>query len=123
MNCKYITLLLAVLFAADSYSRTTYNFNSNWRIDKQKTTVTLPHAWNEDEAFKVGIKEMSDTVVWYRKEFVLPDDAVGKHVFIEFEGARQSARVILNGKEVGFQDNGVMAFGFELTPYINVSSI
>lgn len=118
MNCKYITLLLAVLFAADSYSRTTYNFNSNWRIDKQKTTVTLPHAWNEDEAFKVGIKEMSDTVVWYRKEFVLPDDAVGKHVFIEFEGARQSARVILNGKEVGFQDNGVMAFGFELTPYI-----
>lgn len=109
---------VAVLMAAGGQARDTYNFNSNWRINKQKRTVTLPHAWNEDESFKVGIKEMSDTVVWYRKNFVLPKTAEGKRVFIEFEGARQSARIILNGKEVGFHDNGVMAFGFDLTPYI-----
>ena len=107
---------LAVCIGANA--RDTYNFNSDWRIEKQKKTVTLPHAWNEDEAYKVGIKEMSDSVIWYRKTFTLPDNAEGKRVFIEFEGARQAATVIVNGREVGLHENGVMAFGFDLTPYI-----
>ncbi len=99
-------------------ARDTYNFNSDWRIEKQKATVTLPHAWNEDEAFKVGIKSLSDSVIWYRKTFMLPAGSENKKVFIEFEGARQQAVVYLNGKEIGMHDNGVMAFGFDLTPYI-----
>ena len=39
--------------ALNAAARDTYNFNSGWRIEKQKKLVTLPHAWNEDEAFKV----------------------------------------------------------------------
>ena len=39
-------------------------------------------------------------------------------VFIEYEGARQGADVFLNGQKVGFSDNGVMAFGFDLTSYV-----
>ncbi len=108
--------------AAGATARDTYNFNSNWRIDKHKQTVTLPHAWNEDEAFKVPIAELSDSVIWYRKTFRLPKDAEGKRVFIEFEGARQSAEVIVNGKNVGMCENGVMAFGFDLTPYVKKGS-
>ena len=108
--------------AASATARDTYNFNSNWRIDKHKQTVTLPHAWNEDEAFKVPIAELSDSVIWYRKTFRLPKDAEGKRVFIEFEGARQSAEVIVNGKNVGMCENGVMAFGFDLTPYVKKGS-
>ena len=108
--------------AASATARDTYNFNSNWRIDKHKQAVTLPHAWNEDEAFKVPIAELSDSVIWYRKTFRLPKDAEGKRVFIEFEGARQSAEVIVNGKNVGMCENGVMAFGFDLTPYVKKGS-
>ena len=104
--------------ALNAAARDTYNFNSDWRIEKQKKLVTLPHAWNEDEAFKVYINQMSDSVIWYRKTFRLPESAEGKRVFIEFEGARQAAEVFVNGERVGLHENGVMAFGFDLTPYV-----
>lgn len=115
---KQLLIVAGLLLAANATARDTYNFNSDWRIGKSKKTVTLPRAWNEDEAYKVYIHSMSDSVIWYRKNFVLPESAKGKKVFIEFEGARQAAQVIVNGKEVGMHENGVMAFGFDITPYI-----
>src|SRR5688572_14176644 len=33
--------------------------------------VTLPRAWNEDEAFKVDIHDLKGAIVWYRKDIVL----------------------------------------------------
>ena len=111
--------LMAVL---PTTARETYNFNSDWRIEKQKQTVTLPHAWNEDESFKVATYDVVTGVRWYRKEFTLPPSfggaGGGSKVFIEFEGARQAAEVFLNGQRVGIHENGTMAFGFDLTPYI-----
>ena len=118
MGKKFLVWALVLMTAQPTMARETYNFNSDWRIDKQKKTVTLPHAWNEDEAFRVSTYETSTAVVWYRKEFTLPTRTVGKKVFIEFEGARQAAEVFLNGKRVGIHENGVTAFGFDLTPYI-----
>lgn len=117
-NNKYLLLASLMALATATEARDTYNFNSDWHINKQKKAVTLPHAWNEDEAFRVPIVEMSDTVVWYRKEFRLPKEAEGKRVLIEFEGARQAAEVFVNGKTVGLSENGVTAFGFDLTPYL-----
>jgi len=114
---RFFILGLVALFFYKADARETYNFNSNWLIDNVKN-VTLPHAWNEDESFKVPIAQMSDTVVWYRKHFYLPKSTKGQHVFIEFEGARQAAEVWLNGHKLGMCENGVMAFGFELTRYI-----
>ena len=83
-----------------------------------KQLVTLPHAWNEDDAFRLSTYDMKTGVVWYRKKFKLPKQTQGKRVFVEFEGARQLAEVWLNGKKVGKSENGVMAFGFDLTPYV-----
>lgn len=114
-------------------NREKYNFNSQWQLkvgdfkgaeksnysDKDWKKITLPHAWNEDEAFKVNIKDMTDSICWYRKHFKLPSTAKGKKVFIEFEGVRMAADIWLNGKHVGLHENGVMAFGIDLTPYLN----
>ncbi|MBR6979278.1 MAG: DUF4982 domain-containing protein [Prevotella sp.] len=113
-----LTLLLAVASAVSISARETYNFNSGWVIDNQKKAVTLPHAWNEDEAYRLSTYEVSTAVVWYRKTFTLPTSAEGKRVFVEFEGARQAAEVWLNGQRLGLSENGTMAFGFELTPYL-----
>ena len=115
---KQLLIFLTLSVPACLQARDTYNFNSAWHIDGQKRAVTLPHAWNEDESFRVGIAQMSDSVIWYRKTFRLPKSAEGKRVFIEFEGARQAAEVFVNGKSVGLHENGVMAFGFDLTPYL-----
>jgi len=98
-----------------------FNFNSGWEIDRsalgieERETVTLPHAWNEADAFKVEIGKMQTGVVWYRKTFSLPASAAGKRVVVEFEGARQAADVYVNGTLVGYNENGVMAFGFDIT--------
>ena len=112
--------------------RQTYNFNSAWKLqigdisnaqevnfnDASWKPVTLPHAFNEDEAFRVHIEELTDTVVWYRKHFRLPAADKNKKVFIEFEGARFAAEVYLNGEKVGLHENGVMAFGFDISDKI-----
>ena len=31
--------------------------------------VTLPRPFNEDEAFRLSIEQLTDTVMWYRKHF------------------------------------------------------
>ena len=111
--------------------RTKLNFNSGWRLavgdakhaektdfdDKQWQQVTLPYAFNGDEAFRKDIVNLTDTIAWYRKTFSLTDVS-NKKVFVEFEGVRQGADFWINGQYLGFSENGVMACGFDLTPYV-----
>ena len=130
---EILSVVIAMLLPQYISARKTYNFNSDWNLSSsnkevakmlKKHPVTLPHAWNEDESFKVSTYEMPTGEVWYKKKFKLPEEVIaeigenGKHVFIEFEGARQGAEVFLNGNRLGLSENGVMAFGFDLTPYI-----
>lgn len=109
--------------------RGAFNFNSDWKVfvgdpenaanptfnDAKWKAVTLPHAWNEDEAFKLDIKDLSTGIAWYRKTFVLPENSDDKNVFIEFEGLRQAGEFYVNGTLVGLHENGVMAVGLNLT--------
>ena len=92
-------------------------FNAEWTIGEANHSVTLPRAWNEDDAYKVSIEQLPTDVVWYRKVFTLPN-MKGKKVFIEFEGVRQAGVVYVNGDSIGISENGAMAFGFDITPYI-----
>jgi beta-galactosidase len=39
----------------------------------------------------------------------------GKKVFLEFEGIRQAGVFYLNGKKIGISENGIMAFGFDIS--------
>jgi len=109
--------------------RVDYNFNSGWKLfvgdpanaqlpgfdDSSWTNVTLPHAWNEDSAFKVFIANMPTGIAWYRKHFTMPPGSSGQKVFLEFEGIRQAGDVYINGQWVGRTENGVMASGFDIT--------
>ena len=121
-----LLMLTVSIQAASGIERQKLNFNAGWQLyigDIASPTgegleVTLPYAFNGDEAFRKDIVDLTDTVCWYRKTFTLTDADVAGKVFVEFEGARQGADVWLNGQKVGFSDNGVMAFGFDLTPYI-----
>src|SRR5690606_5463403 len=77
--------------------------------------VTLPHAWNENESFAKAIHEHSTNIVWYRKHLILPTNVPLDKVFLEFEGARQGAEVYVNGQFIGRHENGVMAFGMDIS--------
>lgn len=125
-------LLIAVVLATAATSfaqRTKYNFNASWKVfkgddssaihaafdDSKWKQVTLPYAWNEDEAFKKDIVDLSTGVAWYRKKFRLPLTSKDQKIFIEFEGVRQAAAIYVNGKYVGLHENGVTAFGYDIS--------
>ena len=126
-----VLLLLTIAVSTQATERKKLNFNAGWRLevgdnreaqkpqfdDTRWQQVTLPYAFNGDEAFRKDIVDLTDTIVWYRKTFLL-SDITTKKVFIEFEGVRQGADFYLNGQHLGMSENGVMACGFDLTPYI-----
>ncbi|MDR7117792.1 DUF4982 domain-containing protein [Caulobacter sp. BE254] len=140
-------LCLSVLLTSPSAaSRIDRPFNDGWRMatgeiagaekpefdDAAWKPVTLPRAWNEDEAFKVDIHDLKGGITWYRKRFVLPPGvgpAAGGKAFIAFEGVRQAGDVYVNGVRVGGHENGVTAFGVDATaalrpaPFVNVVAV
>ena len=132
---KYLLMLMMIAAGVQATERQKLNFNADWLMavgdyaeaskpdydDSAWQRVTLPYAFNGEEAFRKDIVDLTDTVCWYRKAFMVEKSGLSdRKFFIEFEGARQGADVWLNGEKVGFNDNGVMAFGFDVTPNIKV---
>ena len=130
---KRVLILINLLLSLTANARERLNFNSDWRLcvgdvaeasepefdDSQWLPVALPYAFNGHEAFKKDIVDLTDTICWYRKMFNVQWSMVnGAKFFIEFEGVRQGADFYLNGHHLGFSENGVMACGFDLTPYM-----
>jgi len=113
--------------------RIAYNFNPGWKLatgditgaegiafdDSSWKSITLPHAWNEDEAFKKAIEDLSTGICWYRKHFKISAADSSKKIFLEFEGIRQAGEFYLNGQFIGRHENGVMGFGFDITGLVN----
>jgi len=130
---RLLTILLLFVFCQLSAQRIKYNFNSDWKVytgdaagaeavsfnDASWKAVTLPYAWNEDDAFKKDIKDLSTGIAWYRKHFKLPTTAKNQKVFLEFEGIRQAGDFYLNGKHIGISENGVTPFGFDITDAVD----
>lgn len=126
-----MALLLLSALSMSAAERQKLNFNGGWLLhigdidggeksnvcDGGWLRVSLPRAWNDGEAFKIACHDLSDTIVWYRKHFTVDTIANTKY-FIEFEGVRFGADFYLNGHHLGLSENGVMASGYDLTPYI-----
>jgi beta-galactosidase len=126
-------------FTLPASQRTKYNFNANWKFtkgdidgaqsvgfdDSKWERVSTPHTMNEDDSFRViidhsgGDRGTYKGISWYRKHFKLPADAAGSKVLLEFEGMRQAGEIYLNGRPYGLYENGVTAYGVDLTSGVN----
>ncbi|MFD0990152.1 sugar-binding domain-containing protein [Mariniflexile jejuense] len=132
---KFIFLIIVTLTTnlfSQEFERTKYNFNSDWKLktgdykeaetinfnDASWEHVTLPHAYNQNETFLKEITDFTTGIVWYRKAFKLPEGILDKKIFIEFEGIRQGGIIYVNGQKVGMHENGVMAFGFDISEFV-----
>ena len=125
-------LLVSLNITAQPVQRMKYNFNTDWKVfvgdpkgaeipgfdDASWKNVTLPYAWNENDAFKKDIVDLSTGIAWYRKHFKLPAQNKGGKVFLEFEGIRQAGDFYLNGKHIGLHENGATAFGFDVSDLV-----
>ncbi|MCU7550646.1 DUF4982 domain-containing protein [Chitinophagaceae bacterium LB-8] len=135
--CWIIALITSVAVQSVNAQRVKYNFNPGWKLfvgdpadaykpdfnDASWKAITLPRAWNEDDAFKKDIVDLSTGIAWYRKHFKLPAASKGQKVFIEFEGIRQAGEFYVNGKRIGMHENGVTAFGFDITDLVNFGNV
>ena len=115
--------------------RTTLNFNLDWKFiredvpgaeapafdDAAWSSVATPHSFNDVDSFRKLISHGGgDTgtykgLSWYRKHFRLPAALANHRVFLEFEGMRQAGDIFVNGKQVGLYENGVTAYGIDIT--------
>ncbi len=93
-------------------------------IEENWERVTLPHTFNDTDLFRDRIKDAGSgqkrTAVFLQKLFDRSERILrSKKVLIEFEGIRQTCYLYVNGKMVGYVENGVAPFGFDLTPFID----
>ena len=81
------------------------------RVVVPHSNVRLPwHSFDESTYEFVSI---------YRRRFTLPPEAVGNHVFVDFEGVMTAATVWINGVKLGEYKGGYTPFSFDLTPHLN----
>ena len=97
--------------------RTTINLNQSWTFtgpDGSPRPVDVPHTWNNIDGQDGGNDYWRGTCV-YEKTFPRPDLGPDQRVYLEFQGVNASAKVKLNGSEVGTHDGGYSTFRWDVT--------
>jgi len=138
--CLFINRASAqAVFTPPASPRVTFDFNANWKFIREDATgaaavafddskwadVSTPHSYNETDSFRMiishggGDRGTFKGIGWYRKHFKIPATYSGQKVFIEFEGMRQAGDIYLNGKAVGLYENGVTAYGMDISDAVN----
>jgi len=95
--------------------------------DSQWTRVRLPHDWAIEGPFNPKVDPQEGALPtfgtgWYRKSFLLPEDARERYFTIVFDGAMSNATVWINGHELGHRPYGYSSFSFDLTPFLHHGS-
>jgi len=112
--------------------RMVLSINRNWRYNKSFVEGAHGREFDDSGFERVVIPHTNVRLPWhsfddrtyefvsiYRRRFKLPPEAVGRHVFVDFEGAMTASTVWINGARLGEYKGGYTPFSFELTPHIN----
>ena len=119
--------------------RSTLNFNIDWKFirddvpgaeapafdDSQWAAISTPHTFNDVDSFRKIIVHSGGDIgtykglAWYRKHFKIPAELSGRKIFLEFEGMRQAGDIFLNGKQIGLYENGITAYGLDISDAVN----
>jgi beta-galactosidase/beta-glucuronidase len=121
-----LALLFLAIVPASAADRTIVPLAAEWRFiradvagaeapgfdDKKWLTVTLPHTLNGSDGETAGYYRGGS---WYRRAFEVKALAVGRRVFVQFDGAATRADVYVNGRFIGRHDGGHAGFRFDIT--------
>ena len=133
MNRIFLGAILSLVFCAPALATTSVDLDRDWlfRTDPgqigatagwQKTvpteteSVNLPHTWN------IGRHDNYVGKAWYFRTFEMPVQAANLHVKLHFGATFYSARVWLNGTEVGGHEGGYTAYSLDITPYLHTTN-
>ena len=99
-----------------------------WGVDWKM--VNLPHDWVVDLPYvkeashshgykAVGYKFPENSVGWYRKTITVPQEDLGKHLYLQFDGIFRDARIWINGFYLGHEPSGYATQVYDITEYLN----
>jgi len=74
--------------------------------------VTVPHTWN------IGADQNYLGAAWYFRRFDMPVGASGTHVQLHFGATFYSAKVWLNGVQVGSHEGGFTAYALDISSHL-----
>ena len=78
----------------------------------------VAYPWDGHEAIDPGdIPEGFNPTACYVKEFVIPEEAAHRPLFISFQGVESGFALWMNGKYVGYSEDTFTPTEFDLTPY------
>ncbi len=81
--------------------------------------ANVQYPWDGFQRVEIGeIPQEYNPVASYIKTFFVPEQMVGKRLFISFQGAESCIAVWLNGHYVGFSSDSFTPSDFELTQYL-----
>jgi beta-galactosidase len=86
--------------------------------DSSYEQVTVPHT-NVRLPWHSFDEKSYQFVSSYRRNFKIPPDVRGRHLFVDFEGVMTASTVWINGTYLGEYKGGYAPFSFELTPYLD----
>ncbi len=119
---------VAGLFPIANSGRVVYNFNEGWHfllgdvkhaetIDFDDTSwevVCAPHTARL-EPFEVSGCRNYQGICWYRKQFVVPADLLGKEITVHFEAIMGKQEVYVNGRLVKQHLGGYLPITIDLS--------
>ncbi|MEA2443929.1 MAG: beta-glucuronidase [Thermoleophilales bacterium] len=92
-----------------------YLLDGTWELRRGSSgswkRVTVPNAWNAGD---YSSSSQAGSVVWYRRNFRVPDSGKDKAWILRFEGARYRTTVWLNGRQVGTHTGAYLPFEMRL---------
>ncbi|RLD69840.1 MAG: glycoside hydrolase family 2 [Bacteroidetes bacterium] len=130
--------------AGSSYFRDA-DFNGQWQFhmgdisdptragedESEWIPVHLPHDWSiidyelqdslhEGPFFRdlpggADVGYLRDGTAWYRKEFITPENSVGKQIVLNFDGVQAQMELWVNGKLIGEHVYGYTPFVFDIS--------
>ena len=129
----------ADVFVLPQSPRSRIDFNIDWKFiredvpgaqspdfnDSSWQTVSTPHTYNDIDTFNKiishggGQRGAYQGPAWYRRHFKLPNEYKNQKLIIEFEGMKQAGQIFINGKQLGLYENGVTAYGLDISDAIH----
>jgi beta-galactosidase len=112
--------------------RMLFPINRNWRYSPKFVNGAHAKDFNDSKFERIVIPHTNVRLPWhsfddksyefvsvYRRNFKLPNEARGKQVFVDFEGAMTASTVWINGTKLGEYKGGYTPFSFDLTSHID----
>lgn len=89
--------------------------DSDWK------SITLPHDWSVtmpfSQDFSSGTGYLAGGIGWYRTQFKLPKEYIGKKISVVFDGVYKNSQVWCNSYYLGKRPSGYSSFSYDISSF------